>query len=210
MKDVISNGVGGLHNTLLHPFCEKGVQNPASPLESTRILHPFPDTEEKRGENENLKPNQAGLQTRGRGGGKKGKRRGPRFEKEGAPTFAPSAPAPGFRAPGGFGADVRRVRLQRGESARVAPPDRRESVGAQTPRAAETPSEPADSPGAGDLEWVAGRNLPNDKVLRSDVPTPTGDPARRRMKDSDRTFAREMPGWNGGPSATAVGGVRAG
>jgi hypothetical protein len=52
MREAFSNGVRGLHNA---------------------ILHPFPDREEKRGENENLKPNQAGLQTRGRRGGKKGK-----------------------------------------------------------------------------------------------------------------------------------------
>jgi hypothetical protein len=49
MKETFFNGVRGLHNTLLHPFCKKGVQNPASPLKSTRILHPFPDKEEKKG-----------------------------------------------------------------------------------------------------------------------------------------------------------------
>jgi hypothetical protein len=99
MKKGIFNGVGGLQNTIPHQFFGKVVQKPASPLESTPIVHRFPDKEEKRGENENLKPNQARLQTRGRGGGKKGKRRWTRFEKEGVPACAPSAPAPGFRAP---------------------------------------------------------------------------------------------------------------
>jgi hypothetical protein len=78
MKDVISNGVGGLHNTIPHQFFGKVVQKPATPLESTPTVHRFPDKEEKRGENENLKPNQARLQTRGRRLAESGERAGRR------------------------------------------------------------------------------------------------------------------------------------
>jgi hypothetical protein len=58
------------------------------------------------------------------------------------------------------------------------------------------------SPFARDLERVAQRNLPNNKVLRIDVPAPAGDPATLTMNDYNRAFAREMLRQNGMPSAT--------
>jgi hypothetical protein len=70
------------------------------------------------------------------------------------------------------------------------------------------PSESADSPFARDLERIARRNLPTNKVLDIAVPVPRGAdgaplaPDKLTMNDYNRAFAREMLRQNGAPSAT--------
>jgi hypothetical protein len=77
------------------------------------------------------------------------------------------------------------------------------SQAGQQPSAAPSPETAAPaSPFARDLERIAQRHLPNNKVLRIDVPAPAGDPATLTMNDYNRAFAREMLRQNGMPSAT--------
>jgi hypothetical protein len=116
-----------------------------------------------------------------------------------APQQQPTAPAP--QTPEAAGA----VQAKAGENASAAAARKRAIENASQagqPSAAPPETDAPPSPFARDLERIAQRNLPNNKVLRIDVPAPAGDPATLTMNDYNRAFAREMLRQNGMPSAT--------